>query len=133
MSFQSSAQSSRTAREIASAEAKSLASNKPAEQKPAASGPKDANPQGATQAIVNTVKLGAKLPFQAQTIADFFFADETGALPDALNYKEVDLVYTDYCAVLIAMHQKLQLNYNKFVKILLNEKQREKYGLYQDS
>ena len=81
------------------------------------------------QPIVNTVKLGSKLPFQAQTIADFFFADETGALPDGLNYKEVDLIYNDYVAVLIAMHQKLQSTYNKFVKILLNEKQREKYGL----
>ena len=79
------------------------------------------------------MRLGAKLPFQAQTIADFFFADETGALPDGLNYKEADLVYSDYIGVLIAMHSKLQTNYNKFVKVLLNEKQREKYGLQQES
>ena len=27
---------------------------------------------------LNTVRLGANLPFQAQTVGDFFFADETG-------------------------------------------------------
>lgn len=31
------------------------------------------------------------------------------------------------------MHAKLQTTYNKFVKILLNEKQREKYGLQPDN
>jgi hypothetical protein len=36
------------------------------------------------------------LPFSAQTIGDFFFADETGQLPDNLNWKEVDLIYNDY-------------------------------------
>ena len=31
------------------------------------------------------------------------------------------------------MHKKLQDTYNNFVKILLNEKQREKYGLLPDN
>ena len=74
-----------------------------------------------TNNIVNTIKLGAKLPFQAQTVADFFFADETGTLPDSLNFKEVDLIYNDYIRVMMCMHSKLQSTYNRFVKMLLSE------------
>jgi hypothetical protein len=93
---------------------------------------KDANPQGGAATIspvINTIKIGHRLPFSCQTIADFFFADETGTLPDTLNFKEVDLIYNDYVCVMTAVHLKLQTHYNKFVKILLNEKQREKYSL----
>ena len=53
---------------------------------------------------MNTTKLGQKLPFQAQTVADFFFADETGSLPEVLNFKEVDLIYNDYIRVMTCMH-----------------------------
>lgn len=68
---------------------------------------KDANPQGGLSTItpvVNTVKLGSHLPFTCQTIADFFFADETGSLPDLLNMKEVNLIYKDYIAIMQAVH-----------------------------
>lgn len=59
-----------------------------------------------------SAKLGATLPFQAQTVADFFFADETGQLPEMLNFKEVDLIYNDYIRVMACMHEKLKFTYN---------------------
>ena len=58
----------------------------------------------ATPTNLNTVKLGARLPFQAQTVGDFFFADETGQLPEVLNFKEVDLIYNDYIRVMTCMY-----------------------------
>lgn len=53
---------------------------------------------------LNTIRLGARLPFQAQTVGDFFFADETGQLPEVLNFKEVDLIYNDYIRVMTCMY-----------------------------
>ncbi len=50
-----------------------------------------------------------------------------------MNFKEVDMIYNDYVKVMTNMHRKLQENFNSFVKILLNEKQREKYGLFPDN
>ena len=76
---------------------------------------------GDRNAILNTTKLGQKLPFQAQTVADFFFADETGSLPEVLNFKEVDLIYNDYIRVMTCMHQKLKHTYNQFCLKLLTE------------
>ena len=58
------------------------------------------------------MKLGAKLPFQAQTVCDFFFADETGQLPEALNMNHVDLIYNGYIKVMSTMYQKLKQTYN---------------------
>jgi hypothetical protein len=71
--------------------------------------------------VINTVKLGARLPFTCQTIADFFFADETGTLPDSVNFKEADMIHNDYVSCMAAVHQKLQSQYNRFVKVLLSE------------
>ena len=67
-----------------------------------------ADSQGAAAAghsnALNTVSLGQRLPFQAQTVGDFFFADETGQLPEVLNFKEVDLIYNDYIRVMTCMY-----------------------------
>jgi len=45
-------------------------------------------------------------------VADFFFADETGQLPESLNFNEVDLIYNDYIRVMTCMHEKLKTTYN---------------------
>ena len=45
-------------------------------------------------------------------MGDFFFADETGQLPESLNFKEVDLIYNDYIRVMSSMYQKLKQTYN---------------------
>ena len=62
-------------------------------------------------------------------MADFFFADDTGQLPETLNYKEVDLIYNDYIRVMTCMHEKLKHIYNTFVLKFLTESQREQLGL----
>ena len=67
------------------------------------------------------------MPFQAQTVGDFFFADETGQLPEVLNFKEVDLIYNDYIRVMTCMYQKLKHTYNQFVQKLLTEEQKNSY------
>ena len=63
-------------------------------------------------------------------MGDFFFADETGQLPETLNFKEVDLIYNDYIRVMSSMYQKLKQTYNQFVNKLLTEEQRSTYQLY---
>jgi len=63
-------------------------------------------------------------------VGDFFFADETGQLPENLNYKEVDLIYDDYIRVMTCMYQKLKHTYNQFVLKLLTEEQRSSYQLW---
>lgn len=62
-------------------------------------------------------------------MADFFFADETGQLPETLNFREVDLIYNDYIRVMTCMYQKLKNTYNQFVTRLLTDEQRTLYKL----
>ena len=63
-------------------------------------------------------------------MGDFFFADETGALPETLDWKEVDLIYNDYIRVMTCMHQKLKHTFNQFVTKLLTEDQRTQHNLH---
>ena len=62
-------------------------------------------------------------------MGDYFFADDTGTLPEVLNFKEVDLIYNDYIRVMTCMYQKLKHTYNQFVLKLLTEEQRSEYQL----
>lgn len=89
--------------------------------------------QEATNGDKNGVKLGATLPFQAQTVADFFFADDTGQLPEMLNFKEVDLIYNDYIRVMACMHEKLKFTYNQFVTKFLSPEKRAKLNMHPDT
>ena len=91
------------------------------------------NADKTAQSQLNTVKLGSKLPFSAQTVGDYFFADETGTLPEVLNFKEVDLIYNDYIRVMTCMYQKLRHTYNQFVLKLLTDEQRNEYKLEPES
>lgn len=64
-----------------------------------------------------------------QEAARFFFADETGALPQRLDLREVDLLYNDYVRVLFIMYEKLKNTYNTFLSRFLTEKQRSHANL----
>ena len=66
-------------------------------------------------------------------MADFFFADETGQLPETLNFNEVDLIYNDYIRVMTCMHEKLKYTYNQFCIKFLTETQREALGLHPET
>lgn len=59
--------------------------------------------------------------FRPESIAHFFFADESGVLPASLDLREVDLIYNDYIRVMTIMYEKLKNTYNTFVNRFLSE------------
>jgi hypothetical protein len=63
-----------------------------------------------------------KWNFKPQNIAEFFFADDNGALPTDLDMKEVDLIYNDYIRVMTCMHEKLRSTYNLYVSKFIDDK-----------
>ena len=60
-------------------------------------------------------------------IAEFFFADDYGRLPQALDMKEVDLIYNNYMKVMSCMHEKLRKMFNSYVELYLDDSQRIEY------
>ena len=66
--------------------------------------------------------------FVPQNIAEFFFCDEVGTLPESLDFKEVDLIYNEYTRVMTCMHEKLRNFYNMIVIKTLSDKERRDYG-----
>jgi hypothetical protein len=73
--------------------------------------------------------IGVNQPtFNPQTVAEFFFADDQGQLPDQLDFKEVDLIYNEYSRVMTVMHEKLRNFYNMVIIKTLNDKERREYG-----
>jgi hypothetical protein len=62
-------------------------------------------------------------------VAEFFFADDTGALPELLDLQEVDLIYNDYLRVMTCMHERLRTVYNTYVCKYLDERTRTEAGL----
>lgn len=70
-------------------------------------------------------KTKKETEFKAETIAQYFFADEFGQLPTSLDLREVDLIYNDYIRVMTIMYEKLKNTYNTFVNRFLSEEQRK--------
>lgn len=61
-------------------------------------------------------------------MAEFFFADEHGQLPQQLDWKEVDIIYNEYTRVMTCMHEKLRTFYNLVVVKTLTERERREFG-----
>jgi hypothetical protein len=53
--------------------------------------------------------------YRPKNIAEFFFADASGEMPNDLDMKEIDLIYNDYIRVMTLMHEKLRSTYNLYV------------------
>jgi len=62
-------------------------------------------------------------------VAEFFFADEHGSLPESLDFKEVDIIYNEYTRVMTCMYEKLRGFYNMVVVKTLSEKERKELGM----
>jgi hypothetical protein len=71
--------------------------------------------------------------FVPQTVAEFFFADETGELPHFLDMQEVDLLYNDYIRVMSCMHERLRAVYNQYVTRFFDEKIRKTNNIEADT
>ena len=71
--------------------------------------------------------------FVPQTVAEFFFADETGQLPHFLDMQEVDLLYNDYIRVMSCMHERLRAVYNQYVTRFFDEKIRKTNNIEADT
>ena len=66
---------------------------------------------------------------ETKTVADFFFSDENGNLPQMIDLREVDLIYNDYVRVLTIMYEKLKTTHNTFINRFLTEQERTENGL----
>ena len=71
--------------------------------------------------------------FIPQTPAEFFFADETGELPDLLDLQEVDQLYNDYIRVMSCMHERLRSTHNTYVTRFFDDKLRKEHSLQADT
>lgn len=68
-----------------------------------------------------------------QTVAEFFFADETGNLPLFLEMQEVDILYNDYIRVMSCMHERLRAVYNQYVLRFFDDKLRKEWAVQADT
>mmetsp|Transcript_8574 Transcript_8574/g.13244 ORF Transcript_8574/g.13244 Transcript_8574/m.13244 type:complete len:222 (+) Transcript_8574:503-1168(+) len=64
------------------------------------------------------------------SVADFFFGDENGELPEAIELSEVNLIYNDYIRVMTIMYEKLKNTYNTFTTRFLTEEERQSNNLF---